>query len=183
MAHQGKEIYNPKTGQLIQFIKTKADTNGQLLELITTYEAGNKEPFPHYHPHQDEYFDVLQGELSVRLNGTKKIFGPGDKIHIKKNTVHSMWNATDDKTVVCWRTVPALDTEHLLELNAGLVNDGKTNQDGVPNLLQAALMMTHYNHVFRLAKPPYAVQKVVFMVLSPLARMMGYKPYYKKYLD
>ncbi|MGV3560878.1 cupin domain-containing protein [Larkinella arboricola] len=183
MAHQGKEIYNPKTGQLIQFIKTRTDTNGEFLELISTYEPGSKEPLPHYHPHQDEYFDVLQGELSVRLNGNLQILKPGDQIHIQKTTVHAMWNATNNKSVVRWRTVPALDTEHLLELNVGLVNDGKTNKDGVPNLLQVALMMMHYNHVFRLAQPPYPVQRVIFMLLTPVARLMGYKPYYKKYLD
>ena len=183
MAHKGKEIRNPKTGQIIQFVQTQADTNGQLLELITTYEAHSKEPIAHYHPHQDEYFEVLQGELSIRLGGNLQTLQPGDKIHIKKNTVHSMWNATDDKTVASWKTIPAMDTEYLLELNTGLASDGKTNAEGVPGLLQVALMMNHFDHVFRLAKPPFAVQKIVFGLLTPFALLLGYRPFYRKYLD
>ncbi|MFC5408706.1 cupin domain-containing protein [Larkinella bovis] len=183
MAHKGKEIRNPKTGQLIQFVQTRTDTNGQFLELISTYEAHSKEPVPHYHPHQDEYFEVLQGQLSVRLNGALRTFRPGERIHIARNTPHSMWNSTDDPTVVTWKTVPALDTEYLLELNAGLANAGKTNEEGIPGILQIALMMQHYNHVFRLAKPPFLVQKVVFALLTPVARLLGYKPYYREYID
>ncbi|RRB06607.1 cupin domain-containing protein [Larkinella rosea] len=183
MAHKGKEIRNPKTGQVIQFVKTKADTRGRYLELISTYEAHSKEPVPHYHPNQDEYFEVLQGELTIRLNGRLKILQPGDKLHIERNRVHSMWNASDDKTVVSWKTVPAMDTEYLLELNTGLANDDKTNAEGIPDLLQVALMMNHYDHVFRVAKPPFVVQKLVFGMLTPLAWLLGYKPYYKKYID
>ncbi|MGM9508411.1 cupin domain-containing protein [Larkinella sp. GY13] len=182
MAHKGKEIRNPKTGQVIQFVQTQADTNGQLLELITTYEAHSKEPMAHYHPHQDEYFEVLQGALTVRLGGDLQTLQPGDKIQIRKNTVHSMWNATDDKTVVAWKTIPAMDTEYLLELNTGLASDGKTNADGVPGLLQVALMMNHFDQVFRLAKPPFAVQKIVFGLLTPFALLLGYRPFYRKYL-
>lgn len=183
MAHKGKEIRNPKTGQIIQFVKTKADTNGRYLELISTYEAHSKEPIPHYHPRQDEYFAVLQGELSVRFNGRIMTLKPGDTVHIERNTIHSMWNATNEKTVVSWKTVPAMDTEYLLELNTGLANDDKTNADGVPGLLQVALMMNHYDHVFRVAKPPFIIQKVVFGILTPFALLLGYKPYYQKYID
>ncbi|GAB3900927.1 hypothetical protein GCM10028803_24680 [Larkinella knui] len=183
MARKGKEIRNPKTGQIIQFIQTRADTNGQFLELISTYEAHSKEPVPHYHPHQDEHFLVLQGELSVRLNGVMQVLQPGDKIHIAKNSIHAMWNSTSDKTVVSWKTAPAMDTEYFLELSTGLASDGKTNEDGIPGILQVALMMNHYDHVFRLAKPPFAIQKIVFGILTPLARLFGYKPYYQKYID
>lgn len=183
MANKGKVIRNPKTGQIIQFVQTKADTDGQMLEMISTYEAGSKEPVPHYHPYQDEYFEVLQGQLTVRLHGAVQVLRPGDKLHIAKNTIHSMWNTAAEPAVINWKTVPAMDTEFLLELNAGLGNDGKTNEDGVPGILQGALMLTHYNHVFRLAKPPFAVQKVVFAILSPFARLLGYKPFYPEYIN
>jgi quercetin dioxygenase-like cupin family protein len=183
MAHKGKEIRNPKTGQIIQFVQTKSDPKGQFLELISTYEAHSKEPVAHYHPNQDEYFEVLQGELSVRLNGKLQALKPGEKLHIEKNTVHSMWNATEDKAVVSWKTVPALDTEYLLEMNTGLATDNKTNEEGIPGILQVALMMNHFDHVFRVAKPSFAIQKIVFGILTPFAWLLGYRPFYPKYVD
>ena len=66
MAYKGKIISNVKTKQTLEFITTSKDSNGQLLEMISTYEPYSKEPRAHYHPVQDEHFTVLQGELTVR---------------------------------------------------------------------------------------------------------------------
>ncbi|MDX1667506.1 MAG: cupin domain-containing protein, partial [Saprospiraceae bacterium] len=107
----------------------------------------------------------------------------GDALHIPKRKVHSMWNHSGSKTVVNWKVRPAMDTEYFLETATGLANDGKTNAHGMPNILQTALMANKYADVFRLAKPPYAVQKIVFILLSPPAYLFGYRPFYKKYID
>ncbi|WP_128546763.1 cupin domain-containing protein [Larkinella soli] len=183
MAFKGKELRNPKTGQNIRFVRTKADTNGELLEMITTYETVSKEPVPHYHPTQDEYFEVLEGEVTVRLAGGLRVLKAGDQLHIAPKTVHSMWNNTRNRTVLNWKVMPALDTEYFLETANGLVNDGKTNETGTPGLLQVALMVNRFNHVFRPAKPPFGVQKVVFGILSPFARLLGYRSTYPQYID
>ena len=94
-----------------------------------------------------------------------------------------MWNNSNSKTVVNWKVQPAMDTEGLLETVTGLANDGETNDKGVPNLLQAVLMANKYSSVFRLAKPPFYIQKNLFMILVPLTNLLGYKPVYKKYFD
>ncbi|PSR51893.1 cupin domain-containing protein [Adhaeribacter arboris] len=183
MAFKNKIICNPKTGQDIKFLQTGKDTNGQLLEMETTYNAHSKEPAAHYHPYQVEDFKVLAGKLTVRLDGQIKVLHPGDTLHIPKNKVHAMWNNTNRKTVVNWKVQPALDTDHLLETTTGLTIDGKTNDNGMPNLLQLVLIANKYAPVFRLAKPAFAVQKVLFIFLIPFAYLFGYKAVYKKYLD
>jgi mannose-6-phosphate isomerase-like protein (cupin superfamily) len=185
MAYQGKEIRNSVTGQTIQFVQTRTDTDGQLLEMISKYDSHSIEPAPHYHPHQDEYFEVLEGELTVCLHGEPQpiTLRPGRQLHIGKNVVHAMWNASAQPTVVRWKTIPAMHTEYLIEITTGLANDGKTNATGIPGLLQVALMMSYFGDVFRLAKPPKAVQTVVFGALSPLARLLGYQAFIQKYVD
>ncbi|CAN5905524.1 hypothetical protein BH24BAC1_BH24BAC1_03250 [soil metagenome] len=40
-----------------------------------------------------------------------------------------------------------------------------------------------YADVIRLSKPPFAVQKILFLALTPIAYLLGYKPTYKKYID
>lgn len=183
MAYKGKRISNPVTGQDLLFLQTATDTAGRLLEIESTYHAASKEPVAHYHPNQDEDFTVLQGVLTVRLNGTLRELKAGDALHIPKTAVHSMWNASAEKTVVNWKVRPALDTEHLLETGTGLAADGKLLQNGQPPLLQVALLAQRFSPVFRLAKPPILLQKILFALLAPVARLRGYHAVYQKYLD
>jgi hypothetical protein len=107
------------------------------------------------------------------MNGELKILKRGERIHISRNVVHSMWNSSGSKSVVNWRVVPALNTEYLLETTMGLANEGKTDNTGKPNLLQIALLMNTFSHVFRPAKPSYFVQRVVFSLMTPFAYLFG----------
>ncbi len=183
MAYKNKTISNPKTRHDIRFLQTAKDTGGKLLEMEATYHDHSKEPAAHYHPCQAEDFTVLSGELTVRIDGQLKVLKQGDTLHIPANKVHSMWNNSDEKTTVNWKVMPAMNTEYLLETANGLASDGKTNDNGMPNILQVALMANKYTDVFRLAKPPFVVQKILFIALTPLAYLAGYKPTYKQYLD
>jgi quercetin dioxygenase-like cupin family protein len=183
MAYSNKVIRNPQTGQTLRFIQTSRDTNGQLLQMESTFRARSTKPAAHYHPNQDEDFTVIAGELTVQIGGQIKAFRQGDRLHIPQNTVHSMWNASDEETIVNWQVSPALDTEDFLETAYGLANEGKIGPNGKPALLQAVLLMQHFSRVFRLTSPALPVQKVVFGLLSPLAYIAGYRPTYDKYLN
>ncbi len=183
MAYQNKIIRNPKTQQEIKFLQTACDTDGELLEMESTYSIHSPEPPPHYHPQQAEDFTIVSGEMTVRMNGQIRVLKQGDTLHVPANTVHSMWNNTGQKAVVNWKVRPALDTEHFFETFTGLAIDGKTNETGMPPLLQVALLVTKYDHVFRLAKPPFPVQKILFLLLTPFAYLSGYRSVYRKYLD
>jgi quercetin dioxygenase-like cupin family protein len=183
MAFKNKLIRNTVTGQEIRFLQTAIDTAGQLLEMESTYQAYSKEPAVHYHPHQAEDFEVLSGELTVRIHGQQNVLKAGDKLHIPRNVVHAMWNASGYKTIVNWQVRPAMNTEHLLETASGLASDGKVNENGMPPLLQTALMVNRFSKVFRIAKPPFIVQRILFTILTPFAYLAGYRPSYKQYLD
>ena len=183
MAFKGKEISNPKTGQDIRFIQTGHDTKGALLEMESTYQAHSKEPPAHYHPHQMEDFVILQGELTLKIYGEVKTLRRGDAIHIPSNVKHAMWNNSNRKTVVNWKVRPALNTEYMLETAYGLASDHKTNANGMPGILQIAVMMKSFSRVFRLARPSYTIQKILFAALSPAASVLGYKATYSKYID
>ena len=183
MAFKNKEIRNPKTGQHIKFLQTRKDTNGALLEMESVYDPSSVEPPAHYHPYQVESFNVLEGELTVKINGSLNILKRGDTLNIAPNVVHAMWNNSNYKTIVNWKVKPALDTEYLLETTAALAENNKTDENGRPPILQVAVMMEEFSDTFRLARPSYAVQKVLFGILIPFAYVLGYKATYQKYLD
>jgi quercetin dioxygenase-like cupin family protein len=183
MAFRHKTIHNPVTGQSITFLQTRRDTNGTLLEMETSYAPGSHEPPAHYHPGQQEYFQIQAGELTVRVHGVEKVLHAGDSLHISANVPHTMWNAGNIETIVNWRVLPAMQTEYMLETITGLARDGKTNATGMPSLAQTALTLGHFSREFRLTKPPYALQWIVFKIVGSIARLCGLRPFYTQHLD
>ena len=183
MAYKGKIINNKKNGQQIKFIHTSDDSGGELLEMESLFQPHSTEPVPHYHPSQEELFTVLEGEISVRINGQVKILKQNDTLRIKKKQVHSMWNHSTSAAKVNWKVMPALDTEYFLENGVGIANEKKTNDQGMPGILQVALLANRFSNVFRIARPPYAVQKILFGILTPFSYLAGYRPCYKKFVD
>lgn len=183
MAYKGKKIFNPVNKQTIEFVTTAKDSKGTKLEMIARWAPASLKPAEHYHPEQDETFEVTQGELSVLLNGRKYSLKQGETIHIPAKTVHAMWNESGEETVVNWSIYPALATEYFLETGTGLAADGKTGKNGMPGLLQVALLAKRYQKEFRLHKPPYRVQKVLFSFLAPFAVLSGKKAVYPQYID
>lgn len=183
MAYPGKEVSNPVTGQTLRFVRTGEGTDGELLEMISMLRAGSTEPVPHYHPLQREDFTVLEGTITVRMNGGLRTLRAGDTLQVPANTVHSMWNAGDQAAVVNWQVRPAMDTEVFFETAFGLAMDGKVNAKGMPGLPQTALLADHFRHVYRIARPPYAVQRVLFTLIKPWAWLMGLRPVYPKYVE
>lgn len=183
MACKDKVIHNPLSGQTIRFLQTSSDTDGELLEMESGFAPYSIEPFPHYHPQQEELFTVIEGQINVRINGSVKQLKKGDQLRIGPKTVHSMWNASSTQAVVNWKVTPALSTEYFLETGIGLAAAGKVNQKGMPPVLQTALLARKYKNVFRLARPPYVLQRLVFGALAPISKLAGYKAVYQEYLD
>jgi quercetin dioxygenase-like cupin family protein len=183
MAYKGKIIRNEVTGQSIRFVVTAKDSKGEFLEMVTTYAPRSTPPAPHYHPQQHEEFSVLEGELTVKLDDRTIILRKGQTIDIPKNCNHSMWNASAAKTIVSWKVIPALSTEYFLETATGLANDGKVNTEGRPGLLQVALLANRHRAEFRLSKPSFVVQRILFSILSPLALLAGKKASYPQYIN
>ncbi len=180
MAYKNKIITNPIIGQHIQFLQTSKDTDGKLLEMEVSYRPYSKEPPPHYHPCQAEDFMILKGQMTVRLQGKILLLDEGDTLHIPANTIHSMWNNSGSTTIISWKIQPALTTEYFLENVTGVASDRRRR---MRSLLQRALMANKYSAVFRLSRPPFFVQKILFTAATPFAWLFGYRGSYKKYLD
>jgi quercetin dioxygenase-like cupin family protein len=183
MAYKGKIVYNKKSGQQIRFIQPAKDTGGALLEMESVFQPGSKEPIPHYHPMQKEDFLVLEGTITVRLNGQLHVLTQGDQLRIGAKEVHAMWNHSKEKAVVNWKVTPAMETEYFLETGVGIANKKKTNDEGMPGILQVVMLANKFSNVFRIATPPYPLQRILFTLLQPFAYLTGYRSVYKEFID
>lgn len=181
MARPGNVLENPITGQRLLFRKTAKGTGGELLEVESIYtRASPSRPPVHYHPNQEERFEVLSGTLRVLLDGEERTLKVGEILTVPPGTPHEMWNVEEGETRVNWQTRPALKTEEFFETVWGLAKDGKVDEKGVPNLLQVAVIAREYEDEFRLAKPPWPVQKALLAALVPIGRLLGYRASYPR---
>ncbi len=178
MARSGEVLENPATGQRIIFKQTSRDTDGALLEVESVYTKPTpSKPPVHYHPAQEEIFEVLAGKLCVLIDGEQRTFGEGEMLVIPRGTRHTMW-AESSGVRVDWQTRPALKTEAFFETIYSLARDGETNSKGAPNLLQSAVIAQSYAGEFRLVSPPWPVQQLLFAILAPIGKLLGHRPTY-----
>lgn len=74
------------------------------------------------------------------------------------------------------RFQPGLQTEAFLRDLAALAHRGEVKANGAPSLLKVAALDDAYRYnLHHLASPPLRVQKVLFGVLAPIARGLGYR--------
>ncbi len=169
-------IENPAGRMRLQFLRTAADTGGELLEMEATYQPGSVEPLEHFHPQQEEHFEVVSGKLRARVGGEERSLGAGDTLEIPRGTVHAMWNEGDAEARVIWQTRPALRTEDFMVTVGRLAREGKLTAKGVGNPLLGAALMQEFRDEFRPTSPPPALQAVAFPLLAAMARLLGQRP-------
>src|SRR5215207_3958327 len=182
MARAGEKIYNPVQNDWIVFKETAQDTSGALMkgELVVSPRGGN--PL-HVHPLQEEHFTVLSGTLGVEVGDEHRSLGQGEEALVPPGTPHRWYNAAyQQEACVLVELRPALNSEIFFETLYGLARDGKTDENGVPNLLQQAVTLNGVNKgEIYLARPPIPVQKAFLAALAPVGRLLGYKDHYPKY--
>jgi quercetin dioxygenase-like cupin family protein len=161
--------------------QSSAGTGGELLELETIYFPHSPQPPSHYHPYQEEQFMVLQGTFSTMIGGIKQAYAAGETFTVPANTRHWMHNVSDEEGRLLWQVRPALQTQAFLETMWGLQADGKTNAEGVPPFLHLAVILRAYSREFRASSPPYPVQVILFSLLAPIGKLLGYRARYDRY--
>lgn len=167
-----------------------AETDGELVRFESTMypprEAGPPEvpherwsfdyDFEHVHPEQTEHWEVVSGELGVRLDGDERTLTEGEEITLPRGVPHRHWNPTDEPVRVRWERRPAFDDESWAESLFALAQAGEVGDDGVPGLLQLAVITdAHPSESVYAAGVPVPVQKAGFSALALLGRLLGYE--------
>jgi quercetin dioxygenase-like cupin family protein len=81
------------------------------LEVVAAYAPGGSPPPPHWHPAQDERFEVLAGSVTALVEGQERALSAGERIGIDRGQVHQIWNPGELPARVRWVTAPAGRTE------------------------------------------------------------------------
>lgn len=174
-------IENPIAGERVTFLRRRDDTDGELVELELVAEPFAAGPPEHVHDHQEERFEILAGSVTGTLDGKPFTATAGDSLVVSAGTPHQWWNDGEEELRARVEVRPALEIAEFLETVYGLAADGKTNAKGIPNPLQMAVIADHYWETNHLVSPPAPIQKLVFSLLAPLGRLVGYRAFYPEY--
>jgi quercetin dioxygenase-like cupin family protein len=165
-------IVNSISGQTVTFLSMTPE----ILRTRFEVESGRATDPRHIHPRQVETITVIAGRIRHSLpDKSEHVLEPGQRWEIPAGTPHT-WAAIDAHVKLQIDFRPALRTRHLMTRLFGLAEAGKTNSRGMPNPLQVSVVALEYHPEFRLASPPWGVQKVLLAALAPLARTLGYRP-------
>jgi mannose-6-phosphate isomerase-like protein (cupin superfamily) len=174
MAHAGKTISNPISGERITFRKTAADTDGEVLAFDLELSPDGNVPGMHVHPIQEERFEIVDGTMRFRRRGRKVIAKPGDVVVVPPGARHKFQNGGDEEAHVRVEVRPALRMEQLLETSVALAEEGRTNSKGMPSPLDLALFVHEFKDEVAGPFLPGWLQRAVLAPLAWIARKRGH---------
>lgn len=148
----------------------------ELLELEATFLPDKHQPPKHWHPEQDERFEILEGTLRARVDGQERTLGAGDVLDIPRGAVHQFWNPGPEPAKAVWQVRPAGRTEQWFRGIDALHRQGRVGRGGMPGPLAYAVFLTEYRDVFRLATPAAPLVRAALALLAPIGRLRGYRP-------
>ena len=139
----------------------------ELLEVEAEWQPEPSKPPVHFHPSQDERFEVSEGELRVNLDGEERVLRAGDTLEIPRGTPHSMWATAHSRAN--WQVRPALRTADFFAAVDASRSYRKSAKGGNMTPLGAGRVLREYSDVFRMKIPGPVVG-----VLALLGRLRGY---------
>jgi quercetin dioxygenase-like cupin family protein len=176
-----RPFFNPATGELIEFIATAEDSDGQHVRFRWRSAPGSVIP-EHVHPRQEERFTILAGEARFTLDGQEHLARAGETVVIPAGAPHSVGNPGPAEIDGIVERRPALLAKELHEAFAGLVADGSTTATGAPkNPLQLGATFWHFRHDSRVTSPPIWMQNLLLPPLWAVAKVFGVRPYYDRW--
>jgi len=179
---EGVVFTNPVTGEQIEVLEIGEDDEGTFIRGRLTIQPGGQGPPLHVHPQHEEWFTVESGELTVHRGRDARTLAEGETVTIPPGTAHGFENRTDSVVTFVGGIRPQSRLIHVLSTLFGLARDGKLRKDGSPHLLQAMVFAREMKDEMYLASPPLPVQRVLWTLLAPVGRLLGYRPVYDRYL-
>jgi quercetin dioxygenase-like cupin family protein len=108
MPHEGQELVG-HDGFRLKLLRITPE----VLEMEASYSGQGSLPREHYHPSQDEHFEVVEGAVRVVIHGTEHRYVAGETFDIPARTPHQMAGA--GAAVLRWEVRPALRTAEFFE--------------------------------------------------------------------
>ena len=137
-----RRIYNPVQRDAATFLETSEESGGARTLVELEVAPGGKVT-PHYHLTYSERFTVLEGLMTVDIDGARYELATGDEAVAAPRSVHAWSNPGAKRCITHVELRPGSPGfEKGLRVTYGLAADGLVLKTGVPrNPLHAALVL------------------------------------------
>jgi mannose-6-phosphate isomerase-like protein (cupin superfamily) len=149
-----------RTGEVLQIVRSGADTHGRLFEVEAVLPPRLAGPPPHRHSVETETFHVIDGALRVRVGSRHRDLGPGESITVPPWTLHGFSNPTDQPTRIRTEETPAGQLE---EQFRALAAAGR-----LPPLRTLARVNVAHGLSFHVHGVPGPLQRLLWRALAAL---------------
>lgn len=147
-----------------------ADTGGAYVEMDVTAEPGCRTTI-HYHPEQEETYQVVEGALEVFHDATWQTVSTGQSLTIPPKAVHGFRNTSDAPVRFLNVHRPALAFQEHLETLAWLARTGKIKGTRDPrSLIYMSMSATRYQPDVTVKPPQRLVRSLAF-----IGQRLGFK--------
>ena len=166
-----RTIINSAGNYSATFLKTANETDHvyELIQVEVEPGGGND---PHYHKEFEEHFTVLQGTLTVYIEGVPHMLMRGDSATAPKATMHNFRNETDSMVVMTVKTTPACGLEKTLRVAYGLGNTGQFGDNGFTKNPWHMCLLLGYSGSYLQGMPSF-IQEPLVNSLARIAKWKG----------
>lgn len=183
MTTAGDVFENPATRETGTIVTGAGDTDGRYMQSETRVRPGGGVSVAHRHPQITERFEVLEGELALKLDGTTRVLTAGEQLTIPPGVAHHYANRSQADTVFRCEVWPAARFEAMVVTLFALAMEGRTDARGAPSPLQLAVILDEYADVMELAGPPRWLQRIAIPPLARLGRARGMRASYPHHAE
>jgi uncharacterized protein YndB with AHSA1/START domain/quercetin dioxygenase-like cupin family protein len=156
-------------GLTVRFLRTAAETNGEVLEMEVTGRPRGFLAQRHVHGTQVERLEVVSGTMKVGIGGREHVLTAGQSIGVPAGTPHTQVPAGDGPGVVRIEVRPAGRTQAFLERLAELCREGKITRMGFPRPVAGAELVLEYADTGHAAKPSLRAQRAIAGLVMSVA--------------
>jgi mannose-6-phosphate isomerase-like protein (cupin superfamily) len=156
---EGRVVENPIIKDKATFLKSTEDTNVTFTEKFT----------------------VMDGQLSVSLNGEEKILNVGESAFVPKLARHRFYNTSDTYVTALIELRPARNFENGIRILYGLARDGEVNAKALPKSIWHFALICQYLESYTPGLP-LPLQRGIFSTLAGIAKLLGKDKELEKYV-
>jgi quercetin dioxygenase-like cupin family protein len=179
----GIELSNPATGERGVVRVAPTEENGRTLIADLFVQPGGAVVGAHWHPAIEEAFTVTRGQVQLRIGNQTSIAPLNQRVVIPAGVIHDWWNTGTEEAHVIVEVRPGDRFLAMIANLFGLAQDGKTNAKGLPNPLQLVLFGKEFEDVIVFTQPPRWLFNLLYWLLGPIARILGYRGSYPQYMN
>ncbi len=178
---QDRTIKNSMDRYSVTFLKTSRETNGAYEEVKVELEPGGGNEW-HYHTAFVEKFHVIDGDLTIGMEGKAVPITSGSDTIAPRGMMHKFYNTSSKPVTFLVRIEPARSFEKTLRSAYGLMGTGQSSADGMPKNPWHLFLILGYSDSYLKGVPGF-IQEPLIKALSKIAQWKGFDkdldPFYR----